>query len=255
MSWEQDSERIAETFRRDGVVFVQGFLSGDEWVQMQSELDRYIRECVPRMPREQVYYEDKSDRATVKQFQNMATYDSFFAGAQNDGKFRRLAELLLGGPVIPKNLQYFNKPPGIGRPTPPHQDGYYFMLQPPEALTMWLAMDNVDEENGCVRYVLGSHRSGMREHGPSTTLGFSLEITDFPTDADRAGEVAFHAAPGDLLAHHAMTIHRAGGNASTTRTRRSLGWIYYHAGVTEDQSAKRAYQAQLDQRLVAEGKI
>jgi ectoine hydroxylase-related dioxygenase (phytanoyl-CoA dioxygenase family) len=50
-------------------------------------------------------------------------------------------------------MQYFNKPPSVGQPTPPHQDGYYFMLDPCEAVTMWFALDEVDEENGRMRYV------------------------------------------------------------------------------------------------------
>ena len=51
--------------------------------------------------------------------------------------------------AIPKNLQYFNKPAGVGKPTPPHQDGYYFMLKKHNAVTCWLALEKVDEENGC----------------------------------------------------------------------------------------------------------
>ena len=30
-------------------------------------------------------------------------------------------------------MQYFNKLAGIGRSPPPHQNGYYFMLEPNEA--------------------------------------------------------------------------------------------------------------------------
>jgi phytanoyl-CoA hydroxylase len=156
---------------------------------------------------------------------------------------------------VGKNLQYFNKPPGVGQPTPAHQDGYYFKLDPPEALTMWLALDDVDEENGCVRYVRASHRRGMRPHARTNVLGFSQGITDYGTVDDMAGEIAFPAKPGDLLAHHALTIHRADGNRSATRSRRSLGFIYYAARAREDQVVVDAYQAQLRSELTAAGKI
>ena len=56
--------------------------------------------------------------------------------------------------------EWFNKPPGTDSPTPPHQDNYYFSLKPPNVLTIWLALDPVDDENGCLRYVAGSHRDG-----------------------------------------------------------------------------------------------
>ena len=74
---------------------------------------------------------------------------------------------------------------------------------------MWMALETVDEENGCVRYVKGSHKLGMREHGRTQTLGFSQGITDFGTDEDLLHEVYFPTQAGDLLVHHSLTIHRA----------------------------------------------
>ena len=120
---------------------------------------------------------------------------------------------------------------------------------------MWLALDEVDEENGCVRYVPGSHRRGMREHGSTGTLGFSQGITDFPNADDKEHEIACPASPGDLLAHHAMTIHRADGNRSKTRNRRALGFIYYGASAKEDVEAWERYQHELKAELKREGKI
>ena len=42
-------------------------------------------------------------------------------------------------------------PPGVDHPTPPHQDNYYFNLKPLNVV-IWLALDDVDDENGCLRY-------------------------------------------------------------------------------------------------------
>jgi phytanoyl-CoA hydroxylase len=120
---------------------------------------------------------------------------------------------------------------------------------------MWLALDDVDEENGCVRYVRGSHREAMRPHAASGVLGFSQGMTDFGTDDDLANEVALPAKPGDLLVHHAMTIHRAGGNESANRTRRSLGFIYFAERARENREGKGAYQQRLKDELLAAGKI
>ena len=123
----------------------------------------------------------------------MQKYDPYFDVMLNNSKFKQLAEFLLDDAVIPKTLEYFNTPPRIGKPTPPHQDNYYFMLKPAEAVTMWLALEDVDAENGCVRYVTGSHHHGVRPHGRTQTLGFSQGISDFWTDDDQAIAVAFPA--------------------------------------------------------------
>lgn len=245
----------ADQFELDGFVACGQFIAGAELDSLQSQVARFLRDVVPGLPREHVFYEDRGDPGTLKQIQQMGRHDPWFDTLLTAGRFRQLAETLLQGEVVPQNLQYFNKPAGVGQATPPHQDGYYFMLDPCEAVTMWLALDETDEENGCVRYVRGSHRRGMRPHRRTQTLGFSQGIDDFPTAADRASEVTASARPGDLLVHHALTIHRADGNHSPTRSRRALGLIYYSARAREDRVAHAAYQERLAREMRAAGKI
>jgi len=243
-------------FESDGFVAIRQFITGDRLVELESELERFVQQVVPQMPADQVFYEDKNCPHTLKQIQQMARHDAWFQELSVAGVIRELAADLLQGPVVPRNLQYFNKPAGgTGLPTPPHQDAYYFMLEPPEAVTMWLALDAVDTENGCIRYVRGSHRNGLRPHARTRTLGFSQGIADYPSTEDAALEVAVPARPGDLLAHHALTIHRADANQSVHRSRRALGFIYYSARARENLSAHRAYQQQLAEEMSAAGRI
>ena len=242
------------TFEQDGFVAVPRFCDAAGLQALEAALARFIAERVPALPVEHVFYEDKTDVGTLKQIQRMHEHDEYF-GDFFEGKPKRLAEEILGEKVVGKNLQYFNKPPALGQATPPHQDGFYFMLEPCRALTMWMALDMVDEENGCVRYVRGSHTRGMRPHGRTETLGFSQGITNFAQAADSKNEVACPAQPGDLLAHHALTIHRADANTSPTRTRRALGFIFYGESAREDLAAHKAYQVKLATEMEVAGKI
>lgn len=252
---ETSNPELLRSFEVDGFVKLGQFIQGEELTELIVNVDRFIFEVVPRMPAEHVFYEDKHNPATLKQLQQMGEHDAWFHELFTASRFRELAERLLNGPVVPKNMQYFNKPPNVGRPTPPHQDGYYFMLEPCEAVTMWLALENADEESGCVRYVRGSHKRGMREHARTETIGFSQGIVDYPTDVDSTHEAAFPAKPGDVLVHDALTIHRAGRNSSASRSRRALGFIYYSQRAREDTQAHAAYQRQLVDEMKAEGKF
>lgn len=255
MNLKEQAPTLLGTFDRDGYVALPQFVTGEAFTELRENVDRFIQDLLPQLPSEHVFYEDKSDPTTLKQIQHMGDHDPWFHNLFHAGPFRELAELLLKGPVVPRNMQYFNKPPGIGKPTPPHQDGYYFMLNPCEALTMWFALEDVDEENGCVRYVKGSQKHGMRDHTRTQTLGFSQGIADYPTQTDTENEIAFPAKPGDLLAHDALTIHRADGNRSTTRTRKALGFIYYSELAREDAKAHAEYQIKLAEEMKASGKI
>ncbi|MAS79770.1 MAG: phytanoyl-CoA dioxygenase [Opitutae bacterium] len=247
------SPPFAKAFEEDGFVEVSGFCNPVELSAIESALARFIDLRVPQLPAEEVFYEDKAKPETLKQIQRMHEHDDFF-GAFIQEKPKALAQELLGEPVICKNLQFFNKPPGISQATPAHQDGHYFMLHPCNAVTMWMALDTVDEENGCVRYLRGSHLDGMRHHERTQTLGFSQGIANFGRKETRE-EVACTAKPGDLLAHHAMTVHWADANASRTRNRRALGFIFYGESAREDKAAHQAYQKKLVDEMSALGKI
>jgi len=178
---------LRESFLRDGFVAIRPLFDHGEMADLNIEMARYIRDVVPTMPDARVYYEDKNDPSSLKQVQKLLDYDGYFAGLMN-GIIRRMAETVLADDVVAVNMQYFNKPAGIGQATPPHQDGYYFHLSPCEAVTGWLALDDVNEENGCIHYVRGSHKSDrFRPHGQTGVLGFSQGITDFGTAADRGG--------------------------------------------------------------------
>lgn len=256
MTTHQNPSQSLNRFERDGYLCVDQLYSPDEMRALNSEIGRFIQDAVPMMPSTQVYYEDKNDLSSLKQLQRMFEYDEYFRKLMENGPARKLAEEVLQDEVIPVNMQYFNKPAGIGQATPPHQDGYYFHLNPCEAVTGWLALEEVDDENGCIHYVRGSHRDeGFRDHGQTGVLGFSQGMTDFGTQSDKENEVSFPGPAGTFLMHHAKTIHWAGANTSATRSRRALGFIYYAKRAILDNTAKEAYQAALDARLKTSSKI
>lgn len=232
-------ESYRNDFARDGYVIVKNFLSPQEVAELEQNLCRYIDQIVPGLPPSDAFYETKGRRETLKQMQFMQKNDIFFAEFECRKPYRALADALLGLPTVPQGVEYFNKPAGIGKQTPPHQDGYYFNLIPSEALTLWFALDEVNEENGCVRYVPGSHKKGLRPHNLSNVLGFSQGIADWSAQ-DEAKEVKGLAHPGDLLAHHCDTIHRADANLSP-RSRRAVAIVYYAVQAAPDPEAKARY--------------
>jgi phytanoyl-CoA hydroxylase len=107
-------------------------------------------------------------------------------------------------------------------------------------MTIWLALDEVDAENGCLRYVAGSHRAGYRPHVLSQVLGFSQGICDYGP-SDFAREVAVSLKPGDAVAHHGMTIHRADANMSGVRQRRSFAMVFRGISCVRDEETFQRY--------------
>lgn len=253
---EKHKSLLEHEFNLNGFASLPSFVEADQLSQIRNELKRYIQEVVPTQPKEQVYYEDPADVSTLKQIQRMFLHDDYFKSLMIDSPWQRLAEICLGEEVEPINMQFFNKPPGIGKPTPPHQDGYYFHLRPNHAITMWMALEDVECDQGCINYVQGSNHYGMRAHGQTGTLGFSQGISDFgDATTDQKNAVTFPCKAGHMIAHHSLTIHWADGNTSKDRTRQALGFIYYAKSAKLDDKAAAEYQKRLDDQLRSEGKI
>lgn len=237
MPYESEQRDYAE----HGFAVVRQFLPAEEFAELCGHLERYIRDVVPTLPDADAFYQDKSQPQTLKQMQRMGC-DPYFRDYVRHPRWTALAEALIGEPVAADQPEWFNKPPGVHHVTPPHQDNYYFCLKPENVLTIWLALDPVDAENGCLRYVAGSHRHGFRRHARSQILGFSQGIVDYgPSDFTR--EVAVPLQPGDAVVHHGMTIHRADANLSPSRQRRSFALVFKGVSCQRDEAAFARYAA------------
>ena len=69
-----------------------------------------------------------------------------------------------------KSAEYFNKPPDTSKPTPPHQDNFYFCYFPCSVVTVWVALDHVDQGNGCLSYMDYNVATGEHANGASKLL-------------------------------------------------------------------------------------
>ncbi|MGI8978222.1 MAG: phytanoyl-CoA dioxygenase family protein [Pirellulaceae bacterium] len=239
-------EQFKSAYDRDGFVIVRQLLSPGDFAELKGQLERYIQTVVPTLPDKHAFYDDKSRPETLKQLQHMDV-DPFFHAYNNHAAWSALARALVGEEVESMGPEWFNKPPGTSKHTPPHQDNYYFCLKPPKVITIWMALDKVDDGNGCLRYVRGSHLQPIRPHNRSNVLGFSQGITDYGP-LDEAREERIHLQPGDVVAHHGNTIHRADANGSPTRHRRAFAMVLKGVSCRRDEEAFSRYQAALQQQ-------
>ena len=130
-----------------------------------------------------------------------------------DRRLRGLVEGLIGKPARVFTDQILMKPPKFGSAKPYHQDNAYFQCDPgDETITAWIALDDVDEHNGCLRYIDGSHRGPVLEHLPLP--GEPYNKVPPPELIDLELEAPACAGKGAVVFHHCHTLHTSHRNDS-----------------------------------------
>lgn len=140
-------------------------------------------------------------------------------------EFRKLlhSDLLAVASAILRQPAYFvvmevhDKGPRGGTFTPPHQDNFYFCLDPPAAVTAYVPLERQDAENGQLCYVPGSHRAGIRDHEKSKVPAFSSGMGGAPIPEEELYRL--DAEPGDVSFHHCNLVHLASENRSDRHRR------------------------------------
>ena len=115
---------------------------------------------------------------------------------------------LLGDNLVCWGTHYFCKMPGDSKQVSWHQDASYWPLTPSKTVTVWLAIDDADAENGAMQIVPGSHLHGQISFEQSRaeennvlnqTVVDPLDYGETPVLlAMRAGQMSLHT---DLLLH------------------------------------------------------
>lgn len=126
---------------------------------------------------------------------------------------------LLGEEPVGVQTMFYFKPPGA-RGQELHQDNFYLRVKPGTCLAAWMAVDDVDAENGGMRVVPGSHRSEIVcPQQADSAISFTADYVPVPD-----GMTAVHAdmKAGDVLFFNGSLIHGSTPNISKTRFRRSL---------------------------------
>lgn len=126
--------------------------------------------------------------------------------------------------------QLFMKPPRFGSAKPYHQDNFYFQCFPAdEVITAWIALDDADAGNGCLRYIDGSHLGPILPH--HEIPGEPYNLVPPPELIDFSKESIAVVKKGGVVFHHVNTLHTSHRNDSD-RWRKGYATHWVSANVT-----------------------
>ncbi len=133
----------------------------------------------------------------------------------NDSRILDHVEDILGPNIICWASAILSKKPYDPKQVPWHQDASFWKLSPARTVTVWLAIDDADEENSAMRFIPGTHKNGE----------FALEDTDENSvfhietaGADQMGEPFVNTLKAGQISLHAdMLVHGSLANQSDRR--------------------------------------
>ncbi len=120
-----------------------------------------------------------------------------------------------------------------------HQDAKYIGLEPHNWVTVWVAITDANEKNGCMRMLSGSHKENLRHHEEKfdennlLTRGQTIKNVSL----DKTEPVILKA--GQMSLHHPKIVHGSGLNYSDDRR---IGFVIQsYIGTNVDQVLGKMY--------------
>jgi non-heme Fe2+,alpha-ketoglutarate-dependent halogenase len=159
-------------------------------------------------------------------------------------KIHDLVEGILGPNFYLWASSFFIKEPFSTATVGWHQDAYYWPMKPHHSVTVWLAFDDVDEANGGMKIIPGSHIGGLLQHKrqekTDSIITLELESGTFR----EADAVQFKLKAGEVTLHDDRAVHGSPANPSSRR-RAGLTIRYSGTNVKNDLTVNPNFKTYL----------
>jgi ectoine hydroxylase-related dioxygenase (phytanoyl-CoA dioxygenase family) len=157
----------------------------------------------------------KPDELDVPHMKDPRLFDFLMAEEVLD-----VVEPLIGPNIGLWSSHFISKEPRMGKATPWHEDSAYWkgrFDRFDKIVTVWLAIDKADVENGCMGVIPGSHRNGFSEYEKMDTDSriFNIKIKDSQVDESKV--VWLELEKNFYSLHDSRIIHGARANTSQRR--------------------------------------
>lgn len=220
------TEEACESYRRNGQILLPGVVPGAE-VQTIRPVILGVVDDIAKAHDIQGRISDYS--AMFTQVTNVWRLNEAVRNFVCARRFAGIAARLMGASGVRLyHDQALIKEPG-GKPTPWHQDTYYWPLDTDQTVTMWLALVDIQQSMGSMSFVNGSHRNAS--FTPMQISDDSQRYFERIIGKERPVVQSYELKAGDATFHSGKTLHSAHANNSDRR-REVMTIIYYADGAT-----------------------
>ena len=230
-------------YKENGFARLAGFMDEKEIINLENSLNDLTQLFESNIKKYKSRFCNFTSNGKVNTLHSLEKY-KFVEKILNSEKFIKLAKNFLSEEPKQFGSEYFAKPAHTGIAVPPHQDNYYWCLNNPNIITIWIAISKVTIENGAIYYYKGSQKKGIIPHIGSNTPGSSQYIPDIVNHFDNKLKTFVELNRGDVLIHNSLVVHGSGPNKSVFPRK---GFTIRYS--SNDQSVNKEMQAKYEQSL------
>lgn len=205
-----------ENFVRDGFFCVQRVSPPSEVAMIRGELMRLLtnKTGVAEGAMTDLVSPD-GEPSVAPQMMNPSTFAPALRKTQHRANCMAIARAILGPSAKLAFEQMIYKPAGKGAGTPWHQDDAFTQDAEVEVaqISIWMPLQDVAEENGCMRYVAGSHLGPLFDHR-SPNNDPRVHALEAVVDPDTLTPTYVPLPAGACVIHHSRTLHGSAPNFS-----------------------------------------
>ncbi|CAN5418808.1 phytanoyl-CoA dioxygenase family protein [soil metagenome] len=219
-----------DQYRTNGFLVIEGFLDASELEAWRSATD----EAVAQRLEQGGFLNNQSDpnsyyAQVFTQCIKLADSHEGMRKIMHDPKLGEFVATVAGVEGIRIwHDQALIKPP-FGNPTAWHLDNPYWSFSSPDAISLWVALDDATSSNGCMYYVPGTHKTARYENaGIGQNLADLFKV--YP-EWRQIETVGCPCSAGSAVLHNGLTAHGAGANM-TNRQRRAMTCAFMPDGST-----------------------
>ena len=224
-----------DQFWSDGYLVVEGAVDNDALARLRAQMDAWAEESrkhtepygeptVDGRPRFDLEENHSAERPALRRINNPVEISDHFYKVMTDAPMVDMVATLIGPDVKYHHCKINSKLPGSQMVVHYHQDFPYTPHTNDDVITALLLLDDVDEGNGCLMVVPGTHKGAIDSLYESGE--FTGKVNPVLEEEYLKRQVPIEGKAGSVCLMHTRLLHGSETNLSKDRRRAIYLCVY-----------------------------
>ena len=233
-------------YNRDGFCTIRSFITRKKVKELNLKINNFFISKSKKLQGKDINFTGNK----INSIHDVDKFDNYFKKFSKQKSILKTIKKFLNTAVEFRKAEIFAKPAKVGLSSPFHQDNFYWAVKNNNALTVWIALDQSNKQNGGVTYLKGSHKVGLVKHVASFAPGSSQKIDNKVLKKFKFfKKITPSLRPGDALIHHCLIFHGSSKN-KTKKSRIGFTMQFKDKLSKYNQSQLRHYKKNLKRQIL-----